>query len=69
MFATKWPDQLNAVSRAIYPVPMKSTIADAQIRPIEAAVPSSSSWKPTKAFNNKIQQVAVIAPRWTAEKP
>jgi hypothetical protein len=48
---------------------MKSTMADAEIRPIEAAVPSSSSWKPTNAFNSRIQQVAVIAPRWTAEKP
>jgi hypothetical protein len=29
-------------------------------------VPSSANWKPTKPFNNKHQNVALIKPTWTA---
>jgi hypothetical protein len=53
----------------MYPVPMNSATADAEIRLIEAGVPSSMSWKPTSAFRTRIQEVAVIAAMWTAEKP
>ena len=66
---SKWPVQENAVSRATYPVPMNNAMAEAEIRPIEAGVPSSISWKPTSAFKRRIQQVAVIAAMWTAENP
>jgi hypothetical protein len=66
---SKWPVQLKAVSRVIYPVPTKSTIPDAMNSPIEIGVPSSSSWKPTTALRSKNQHVAAIAPRWAAVNP
>jgi hypothetical protein len=48
---------------------MNKAIAEAEIKPIEAGVPSSMSWKPTSAFKRRIQHVAVIAAMWTAENP
>ena len=69
VLGSKWPVQLKAVSRAIYPVPMNRMSDDTSRSPMEMAVPSSSSWKPTIEFNNKIHVVAVIAARWTAVKP
>ena len=42
--STKVFVQLKAVSKVIYPVPMKIAAAETRIAPIDMAVPSSSNW-------------------------
>ena len=53
----QYPVKLNAVSKAMYPEPMKSMAAVVSIVPIERKVPSSMNWKPTTAFRNRIHAV------------
>lgn len=48
---------------------MKRTTAEPAKRPTDRGVPSSRSWKPTRALRNNIQEVAVIAAICTAVNP
>lgn len=58
----KWPVKENAVSSAMYVVPVKRIAAEPTTSPKDKGVPSSNNWYPTRPNKTKIQNIAVVKP-------